>query len=84
MNALHHKLKSQSGKRAVNVSLDKNAVAGAKEMGINISQACEAGLMRELKAAREEKWIKENWDAIQSFNDYVAKNGLPLAKYRQF
>lgn len=84
MNVLHHKLKSASGKRPVNVSLDKDAVAGAKEMGINISQACERGLLRELKTAREEKWIEENWDAIQSFNEYVAKNGLPLAKYRQF
>ena len=84
MNAMYHKLKSSSGKRAINVSLDKDAVAGAKEMGINISQACEAGLLRELKAAREEKWMKENRKAIESTNAWVEKHGLPLAKYRVF
>jgi post-segregation antitoxin (ccd killing protein) len=38
-------------------------------------------------AAAEEKarlWKIENREAIQGFNDYIEKNGLPLEKFRQF
>jgi post-segregation antitoxin (ccd killing protein) len=28
------------------------------------------------------KWLEENAEAIKSLNEWVAKNGLPLAKYR--
>lgn len=84
MNLPHHKPKSTSGKRAINVSLNKDVVAGAKEMGINISQACERGLAAEIKRAREEQWLLENQEAIEATNAWAAKNGLPLAKYRVF
>jgi hypothetical protein len=30
------------------------------------------------------KWQEENAHAIRSWNDWVEKNGLPLAEYRQF
>jgi hypothetical protein len=30
------------------------------------------------------KWAEENAEAIKSMNEWVKKNGLPLAKYRQF
>lgn len=76
--------KVMSNRRPTNVTLDANAVAEAKELGINVSKACECGLISELKKARETKWIEENWDAIQSSNEWVEKHGLPLAKYRMF
>jgi len=28
------------------------------------------------------KWLEENAEAIKSSNEWVEKNGLPLAKYR--
>jgi hypothetical protein len=30
------------------------------------------------------KWIEENAESIKARNEWVAKNGLPLAKYRKF
>lgn len=71
-------------RRPTNVTLDPRAVADARELGINVSQACERGLVSEIKKAREAKWIKDNWEAIQSTNAWVDKHGLPLAKYRVF
>jgi antitoxin CcdA len=71
-------------KRATNVSLRADLIDEAKRLNINVSQACEAGLAAEVKKAREEKWIADNWQAIQSSNAYVEKHGLPLAGYRQF
>jgi antitoxin CcdA len=71
-------------RRPTNVTLDPRAVADARELGINVSQACEQGLVSEIKKAREAKWIEENWEAIQSSNAWVEKHGLPFAKYRMF
>lgn len=71
-------------RKPTNVSLDADLVAEAKELGINLSRACESGLSAEVREARKRQWVEENWEAIQSSNEYVAKHGLPLAKYRQF
>lgn len=59
-------------------------VEEAKRLGINVSQACEAGLSKEVRKALGEEWKRENREAIESSNEYVRKHGLPLAKYRLF
>lgn len=71
-------------RKATNVSLDPKLVAEARELGINVSQACEAGLERETKIARDAKLRAELAPTIAYWNDYVEKNGIPLAKYRMF
>ena len=74
----------EPSRRATNVTLPTELVEQARELGISVSRACEAGLAAEVKKAREAKWIEENWEAIQSSNHWVEENGLPLAKYRMF
>lgn len=74
----------RSPRRATNVSLPENLIGEAKDLNINISQACEQGLQSAVAKTRAERWVEENWDAIQSSNAYVEKNGLPLARFRQF
>lgn len=71
-------------RKATNISLDPKLVEEAKALGINISQACEAGLEQANKAVRVARWQEENAEAIASSNAYVEKHGLPLAKYRMF
>lgn len=71
-------------RKSTNVSLDPRVVEEAKALGVNVSRACEAGLLAQVKAARRTQWVEENWDAIQSSNAWVAEHGLPLAKYRMF
>ena len=31
-----------------------------------------------------ERWLEENREALESYNDYVDRVGLPFARYRQF
>jgi antitoxin CcdA len=71
-------------KKPTNVSLPADLVDEAKRLGINMSQACEAGLFAEVRNAQKEEWKRENREAIESWNKWVAENGLPLAEYRQF
>jgi antitoxin CcdA len=71
-------------RKPTNVSLDPDLLASARELGVNVSRACEAGLAAELKAAREARWIEENREAIESSNRWVAEHGMPLSEYRNF
>jgi antitoxin CcdA len=71
-------------KRPTNVSLSETLVKEAREMGLNISQACENGLRAATKVERDRRWLEENAEAIQSYNEWIEKNGVPLARYRRF
>lgn len=71
-------------KRATNVSLPGDMVDEAKRLGINVSQACETGLQEQVRKALGEEWKRENRQAIESWNQWVAENGMPYDEYRQF
>ncbi|MDE2597081.1 MAG: type II toxin-antitoxin system CcdA family antitoxin [Sphingomonadales bacterium] len=71
-------------KKSTNISLPADVVAEAKALGVNISKAAEKGVVAELTARRREKWLEENRAAIESNNEWVERNGLPLARYRMF
>jgi antitoxin CcdA len=75
---------TEAPKKATNVSISEALLADAKELQINVSRAAEAGLDRAIAEKRAEIWLEENLEALQSSNEYVERNGLPLAKYRQF
>jgi len=36
------------------------------------------------RSVQEADWLKENTDAIQSYNRWVEEHGIPLSNYRQF
>ncbi|MFC3441307.1 type II toxin-antitoxin system CcdA family antitoxin [Sphingobium rhizovicinum] len=71
-------------RKATNLSLDVDLVADAKELGINLSRACEEALRKEIAAERGRRWQEENAAGIAASNAYVEKYGLPLEKYRMF
>ena len=75
---------SSRARKPINLSLDSAAIADAKALGINISQACERGLVTALIEARNEAWLKSNLPALDAWNDWIEVNGLPLEEYRQF
>ena len=71
-------------KRGTNVSLDAALVDEAKALGLSLSRACELGLAAAVKTERERRWLDENRGAIESWNRYIEKNGIPLARFRRF
>lgn len=74
-----------SGKRkAVNLSLDTGVVAAAREVGLNLSQICEAAIRQATKAERDRRWQEENREWAEAHNRWVEENGLPLERYRLF
>ena len=71
-------------KRPTNVSLSPDLLAEARELGVNVSQACERGLKEDVRKARAAAWLEANRPALEAWNRYVEEHGLPLARYRQF
>ncbi|MCA0011460.1 type II toxin-antitoxin system CcdA family antitoxin [Mesorhizobium sp. B292B1B] len=69
---------------SVNTSIDSQLIKDAKALGINISRAAEAGIAKAIAAEKTRRWQEENKEAIESSNEYVKRNGLPLAKHRPF
>jgi antitoxin CcdA len=70
--------------RPTNLSLSVSLVEEAKELGVNISLAAACGLEQAVAKRRAERWLQENAAALESYNRFVDKNGLPLEKHRLF
>ena len=75
---------SRNVARTTNVTLTAALVEEAKKLGVNISLAVTWGLEQAVAKARTERWPGENSDALNSYNEYIEKNGLPLEKWRLF
>ncbi|MFL5288419.1 MAG: type II toxin-antitoxin system CcdA family antitoxin [Rhodopila sp.] len=71
-------------KRATNVSLAEALVAEARELGVNVSRACEEGLESAVRRERARRWQEENVEGFRSWNAFVERHGVPLAKFRKF
>jgi len=56
----------------------------ARELGMNVSQTVDGLLAAEVKRQYWERWNDENKEAVAAYNARIAKEGLPLAKYRSF
>ncbi|WP_429094209.1 type II toxin-antitoxin system CcdA family antitoxin [Aminobacter sp. BE322] len=71
-------------RKPTNVTIDAALVEEAKALGINISQLAEEALAKAVSEEKSRRWKIENQATLDAWNDYVDKNGLPLAKYRLF
>jgi len=66
-------------KRKTSLTLDAEALEGAKEFGINVSAVAEEALMKAVAETRRNKWITENAGAFAAQSDWHERNGHPLA-----
>ncbi|MBC7437557.1 MAG: type II toxin-antitoxin system CcdA family antitoxin [Bdellovibrionales bacterium] len=71
-------------RKATNLSLNSKVLEMARELGMNVSQTVDVLLAEEVRRQYWEKWNDENKDAVDAYNARIAKEGLPLAKYRSF
>ena len=71
-------------RKSVNISIESRLVEEAKQLGINVSRAAEESIAKAVSKEKSRRWLLENKEALEGWNEYVQENGLPLAKYRQF
>lgn len=71
-------------RKSTSLSLDADLIARAKNAGVNLSRAAEAGIKDQLRQAEADRWEEENKDAIEAYNRRVENDGLPLDAYRKW
>ncbi|MCR5856952.1 type II toxin-antitoxin system CcdA family antitoxin [Mesorhizobium sp. J428] len=71
-------------RKATNLSLDQRLISEAKELELNVSRIAEEAITDAVRAEKNRRWKEENREALESWNDWVRENGLPLEKYRLF
>lgn len=79
-----HPQEAQMNKRATNLTIDPVLLDEARALNINLSATFEASLRDAVRARKAAQWLQENRTALEGYNAWVEKNGLPLEKYRQF
>lgn len=76
--------KTKSLKKPTNLSLDQALLSEAKALKVNLSRAAEEGLRQAVAKAKAARWKNDNAAALESSNQWVEANGLPLDRHRQF
>ncbi len=75
---------SSPARRAANVSVPVELLREAKALGINLSRVLEKGLEEQVRAARRQRWLEENREAIEEYNRHVARHGVWSDGLRRF
>ena len=71
-------------KKPTNVSINEDLLKKAKSYKINISSSIEKTLEELVKQEESKRWEEENIEAINDYNERIAKNGLFSDGLRSF
>jgi antitoxin CcdA len=71
-------------RKSTSLSLDADLIARAKNAGVNLSRAAEAGIEQDVRRAEAELWKDENKAAFEAYDKFVEENGILLSKHRMF
>ncbi|GGK47483.1 type II toxin-antitoxin system CcdA family antitoxin [Salinarimonas ramus] len=67
-------------KQRTNVTLSVINLAGARELGLNVSAIADEALAEAVRVARARRWQEENAEAIAERRSWIDENGTPLAE----
>ena len=71
-------------RKSTSLSLDADLVARAKNVGVNLSRAAEAGIEDHVRRAEAARWQQENKAAFEAYNTFVEEHGILLSRHRLF
>lgn len=71
-------------KQSANLTVNSDLLKKARECGINLSATLETALIEQVKRSKGEKWLEENKESIQAYNEHVDKNGTFSDDLRSF
>lgn len=76
--------RTDAPKKAVNLSVNSDLLRQAREAGVKLSQVFERALEQETRALRQARWLEENAEAIEAYNEHVARDGVFSDELRSF
>jgi antitoxin CcdA len=71
-------------RKPTRLRVNSDLLEKARQLGIDLSTALEAALITELHKRQREIWLEENREAIETYNEHVARHGVFSAGLRGF
>ncbi len=68
----------------VNLSIETAVAREARTLGVDMSRVAEAAIAEAARVERNRRWREENHDALDAYAQEIARDGLPLARFRSF
>ncbi|MBV1876760.1 MAG: type II toxin-antitoxin system CcdA family antitoxin [Pseudomonadales bacterium] len=81
---MQHLFDTNAPKKATNLSINKELLAEARILKINLSATLEQALTEKVRMERRRQWLEDNQQAIDTCNELAKKNGLFADKHRIF
>ncbi|MGB8517394.1 MAG: type II toxin-antitoxin system CcdA family antitoxin [Gallionella sp.] len=73
-----------SGRKSVNLTINKELLQQAKALNINLSQTLERHLVVVVQQIKREQWLAENQAALDEYNRRVEMRGVFSDGLRRF
>lgn len=71
-------------KKPTNLSINVDLLKQAREFDLNLSAVLEQALIERVTQQRRDRWLADNQDAINAYNDCVAEHGVFSEGLRSF
>ena len=65
-----------ASKRSINLSLNSDLLTKARRYKLNLSKKLENALLDALTEKEHSKWLEENRDALETYNERVETRGI--------
>ncbi|MFJ3052500.1 MULTISPECIES: type II toxin-antitoxin system CcdA family antitoxin [Pseudomonas nitroreducens/multiresinivorans group] len=81
---MHTTYDPQAPKKATNLSLNSDLLKQARELDVNLSAVLEEALADVVKERLGQRWLEQNREAIETYNQHVEENGVFSDGLRSF
>lgn len=71
-------------RKATNLGIREDLLQDARRLGINLSRLLEQSLEQQTRQARQEVWLEDNRDALESYNRRIGRSGAFSDGLRRF
>lgn len=71
-------------KKPTNVSINSDLLEKSRALNINLSATLEQALVEKLRAEQRDQWLRENSDAMASYNKFIESNASFSDSVRKF
>ncbi|MDF3934319.1 type II toxin-antitoxin system CcdA family antitoxin [Pseudomonas citronellolis] len=81
---MHTTYDPQAPKKATNLSLNSDLLKQARELDVNLSAVLEEALADVVRERLEQRWLEQNRQAIDAYNQHVEQSGAFSDDLRSF
>jgi antitoxin CcdA len=71
-------------KRAANLTVDADLLARAKALGLNVSSVLDESLRARIREEEARRWLEENKEAFEVWNEDTRTHGIWSERLRRF